>query len=173
MQEVEGAKEVVQNRDHMALCKLKLFHWLENFLEISLHVLHYDEDKAHISIWRSDYIKYLGSELVVGHLRELSENLDLSYDFFGVVVVPKYSGDKLDSYLFSCGFWFSMDHLAVAPDAYELDELVVNEGVLPGGGKGGHFGGWALFEMGMFLRWYARSTFLMDIRVIVLFKVIF
>jgi len=54
-------------------------------------MLHYYEDVVHLSILRGDDVKDFGGELVVWHLRELPEDLDLSDDFLRVITMLKYS----------------------------------------------------------------------------------
>ena len=75
----------------MAFREFKLVHRLEYFLEICLHVLHYYKNIVHFPVWRANYVIYLGGELIIGHLGELSKDLDLSYYFFRVVTVLHYA----------------------------------------------------------------------------------
>ena len=45
-------------------------------------MLHHYEDIVHLTVWGGDDVVNLGGELVVRHLRELSEDLDLSHYLF-------------------------------------------------------------------------------------------
>ncbi len=72
----------------MLFGEIQLGHRLEDFLQISLHVLHHDEDIVEIIrvLWGNN-VKDLGSEAVVLHLSKLAKDLDLAHDFFEVVFI--------------------------------------------------------------------------------------
>ena len=79
--EVHGAEHAVDDGDHVVLRELELRHRLENFFHVSLHEFHDDEDGAHamLALWGDD-VEDLGGEVVVLHLSELSQDLDLAND---------------------------------------------------------------------------------------------
>jgi len=86
--EVQRAEHTVDKLQHVALGEFKFWHRLENFLEVRLHVIHHDEDVVEVfELGGGDDVEDLGGEVVVLHLAELPQDLDLSDDFFGVVVI--------------------------------------------------------------------------------------
>lgn len=62
---------------------------------------------------------------------ELTEDLDLTHDLFGVVFVLEDIVDELDGNLLASVAMLGLDNFSVATGTNELDELVVFEGVLP------------------------------------------
>ena len=125
----------------MVLRELKLGHRLEDFLHISLHKFHHDEDGSHVvlALWLDD-VEDLGGEGVVLHLSELPEDLDLTDNFLGVVLALEDVVDELDGDLFTGIPMFGLNNLTIATLTNELDELIVLEGVSPYWGKGDHVG---------------------------------
>lgn len=129
---VDGAKHAVDHGDHVLFGELKLWHGLEYLFHVGLHELKHDKDVAEIlDLLGGNHIKDFGGELVVWHLSELTEDLDLTNDLLGVILVLEDVVDELDGNLLACATVLGLNDFAVATRTDELDELVILEGVFP------------------------------------------
>jgi hypothetical protein len=104
-----------------------------------LHEFHDKEDVAQVVqvLWSDDVVD-LGGEAVVLHLAELPKNLDFSDYFLGIIVASKNIFDEFYGNLCTSLSVFGLDDFTVAPDADELDELVVLKCVPPYRGECDH-----------------------------------
>ena len=131
---VHGAEKVIKQLEQMILCKLYLRHGLKDLLDVSLHELKHEENVCNVAqVLGSNYVKNLCSELVIGHLGKLSQDLHFSNDLLAIILILEnvvYKFDRDNSASLSL---LGLNDLAVAAHTNKLNELIVLVSVSPCG----------------------------------------
>lgn len=132
MHKVHCTKKVIQQLQQMIFRELNLWHRLEDLLDVCLHEFQHEKDVGKVvQVFGSDYVQDLGCKLVAWHLRELAEDLNLSYDFLAVVLILKDIADEFNRHDLAGLSLFCLYNFSVAANTDELDELIIFISVPP------------------------------------------
>jgi hypothetical protein len=131
---VHGAKKVVKQLEQMIFCKLYLRHGLKDLFDVCLHELKHEENVSNVTQVLGRYdVENLCSELVIGHLGKLSQDLHFSNDLLTIILIFENVVYKFDRHYSASLSLFSLDDLAVATHTNKLNELIVLVCVSPCG----------------------------------------